>query len=259
MQIQNQSGRDDTIDPYYLMQMMRRGSGTGGTNATYGIEKRVGSDGQIYYQLIEYSEGSSTAVGPNIQFAADELLYDDTHNIAYVLDNLIRRDSEIQEILIGLSNRAVTNVTTLDELSIDTTGMSLNDVVAAVAAEDLSLETLVVGKLDNSASPSGVDSVDVEIKTIQTDQGVYYELSVYSDTVPPYKWTALYKDSEQILDWTAAYDGGGDAASIENLQTALESHATNSDIHVTAEEKAQWNNHVNVSVDESQGKLIFTH
>lgn len=45
MQIQNQSGRDDTIDPYYLMQMMRNGTRAGGTNATYGIEKRVGSDG----------------------------------------------------------------------------------------------------------------------------------------------------------------------------------------------------------------------
>lgn len=262
MQIQNHSGRDDTIDPYYLLRQIRSGTGGSGTTGlTYSLERKIGSNGEVYYQLVESSAAGSTTTGPRIQFGADELLYEGGNSIGYTLDRLIRRDLEVQETITALENRPATAAVTFEDINLNTNNMTLGGVVAAIAAEDFDLETIVVGPLGATALPSGVGIADAEIRVLKTENGTYYEINAYSDSVSPYKWTALYKDNTEILGWTPAYggEGGADAIILANLQTALESHTENDDIHVTAGEKLLWNNHVGVNVDPDQGRLIFSH
>lgn len=243
MQIQNQRGRDDTIDPYYLINLARKGAGGTGDGLSYAIARRVGSDGRIYYQLIA-SDGTTS--GDNIVFSASDLLYDNNSTVSYVLENLIRRDGEIQEILENIETSGSSKVTTFDDLDITVANVTLSEVIAAIAEENLDSGTLVVGTLDSTALPTGLSSADVEVKVIAGENGTYYEINAYSDFVAPYKWTALYKDNEVLLNWTDAYNGGGDAQTIANLQLALESHSENETIHISEEERLMWNNHVGV-------------
>lgn len=246
MQIHNQRGRDDTIDPYYLINLARKGAGGTADGVSYSLARQVGSDGRIYYQLIASNGAASSVAGDNIVFSASDLLYDDNSTVDYVLENLIRRDSEIQEILENIETSGSSKVTTFDDLNITATNATLSEVIAAIAEENLDSGTLVVGTLDSTALPTGLSSADVEVKVITGENGTYYEINAYSDFVAPYKWTALYKDNEILLNWTDAYNGGGDAQTIANLQLALESHSENETIHISEEERLTWNNHVGV-------------
>ena len=257
MQIQNQLGRDDTIDPYYLTQTLRRGNTSSGGDRMYTIERRIGSQGEIYYQLVETNSGNS--VGEDMRFSANDLLYDNTSTVEYVIDNLVRRDSEVQEALETLNSSMPQTRKTFDELDISTENKTVQQVITELSQKELTSDILVIGQFsnNNNSLPTDLQTADVEIKTIYTENGTYYEVNAYSDDTAPYKWTSLYKDNTMLMSWTPAYGGGSDAATIMNLQSALESHASNSDIHITAEERIKWDNHVGVEVNPQQETLIF--
>lgn len=89
-------GRDDTIDPYYLLRVpLKQGGSSDGTNVRYTLARSIGDDGAINYSLVELDGTSSKTVGTTIVFSAKALMYDTDQTVETILNWLISKDTEL--------------------------------------------------------------------------------------------------------------------------------------------------------------------
>lgn len=93
-------GKDSTIEPAYIRQIIPESSGGGGGSTEtvrYTIEKTIGEDGQTIYKLKQTINGETTYVGDTIDFAASQIIVGDGKTLEQVLieiDEALARKTE---------------------------------------------------------------------------------------------------------------------------------------------------------------------
>lgn len=232
-------------------------------NITYTIKREIDFKGNIFYQLVELNNGVESPTGEKIIFTIENLKFDDSNNLKQILNSLIVEDEKINNALQVIRDQifnSTMNIIDFDDLGIDTTGKTLEQIVNELNEKNISDNTIVKGLFFEQALPTEtefpLENAGAQVTVINGANGEkYYQFSAVSDKSTPYRWEAIYKDNELVMDWTPAYDSISD--NFKELKQQFLDHINDSNIHVTTEEKNSWNEKISVSVDDSTGNLIF--
>lgn len=232
------------------------------SNNKYIIKKQIDADGNIYYQLNEITETLTYPVGDDIIFSIQNLRFDKKNTLQQIINSLLSEEEKINnsiELIQEQLNETI-KITNFNELDIDTHEKDLDTIINELNNKNITENIIINGTLYGDALPQDtelyLDSAAVRVTAINDNNGnKYYKFEATSDKSSPYNWTSIYKNNELVMKWTSAYDGN--AKNINDLQNQILSHVNNTDIHVSLEEKNNWNEKVSIIAEEAQECLTF--
>lgn len=254
------------FNPFNSVILMNNGDGGTYEDIKYNIIKQIDENGILYYQLTESINSSTpTMIGDKIQFSAENLQFDNKNTIKQIINELVKENSEISNIIAQIQEQLQDNITitTFEELNIDTQDKTLNEIISEINDLNLTNNVIIQGLLYQDALPQDTELVledaVCKITTISQNGDNIYKIEATSDKVFPYTWTAIYKNNEMIMNWTSPFDKNSNSGiTIEELKETLLRHIEDQNIHVTEEEKNSWNEKVNVSIEQNENDLTLT-
>lgn len=231
-------------------------------NTKYTIKKQIDLKGNMYYQLVEVIGNSEFPVGEHIVFSTQDLKFDEDNNLEQIINSLIREKEKINKNLELIQKQLNSSVKLIgfEDLNIDTNEKDLDTIINELDNKNIPENIIINGILYENALPKDtelyLENAAVQVTVINDSNGNrYYKFIATSDKSAPYSWTAIYKNSEPIMEWTSAYDGT--TGDINNLKNQILNHINNEDIHVSLEEKNFWNEKVSVLAEEEEECLTF--
>lgn len=180
------------------------GGGSGGTSEVvrYSIEKSI-QDSKTVFKLKQTINGVSSYVGNVITFDAADISFDS------------EKATTVEEALEYLLNftEGNYNFTTFEELGINTTGKTMEQILSEVLSKNLPVNTIITGQIYTSAAPDlGWNNAEAKIQITEGGAGQQiYWCSVSSIEIEPYQWNSIYYEKQsdssiqETLGWTPTY------------------------------------------------------
>lgn len=180
------------------------GGSSGGTSEVvrYSIEKSI-QDSKTVFKLKQTINGVSSYVGNVITFDAADISFDS------------EKATTVEEALEYLLNftEGNYNFTTFEELGINTTGKTMEQILSEVLSKSLPINTIITGQIYTSAAPDlGWNNAEAKIQITEGGVGQQiYWCSVSSIEVEPYQWNSIYYEKQsnssiqETLGWTPTY------------------------------------------------------
>ena len=180
------------------------GSGGGGSSEVvrYKIEKSL-ENSKTVFKLKQSINGVSSYVGNIITFDAADISFDS------------EKAQTVEEALNYLLNftEGNYNFTTFQELGIDTSGKTMEQILSEVLSKNLPVNTIITGQIYKSAAPDlGWNNAEAKIQITEGGVGQQiYWCSVSSIEVEPYQWNSIYYEKQsdgsiqETLGWTPTY------------------------------------------------------
>ena len=180
------------------------GSGGGGSSeiVRYKIEKSL-ENSKTVFKLKQSINGVSSYVGNIITFDAADISFDS------------EKAQTVEEALNYLLNftEGNYNFTTFQELGIDTSGKTMEQILSEVLSKNLPVNTIITGQIYKSAAPDlGWNNAEAKIQITEGGVGQQiYWCSVASIEVEPYQWNSIYYEKQsdgsiqETLGWTPTY------------------------------------------------------
>lgn len=191
------------FNPFYRSNSGGGGGGSGSSEIVrYKIEKSL-ENSKTVFKLKQTINGVSSYVGNVITFDAADISFDS------------EKAQTVEEALNYLLNftEGNYNFTTFQELGIDTSGKTMEQILSEVLSKNLPVNTIITGQIYKSAAPDlGWNNAEAKIQITEGGVGQQiYWCSVSSIEVEPYQWNSIYYADDinspinQTLDWTPTY------------------------------------------------------
>lgn len=191
------------FNPFYRSNSGGGGGGSGSSEIVrYKIEKSS-ENSKTVFKLKQSINGVSSYVGDIITFDAADISFDS------------EKAQTVEEALNYLLNftEGNYNFTTFQELGIDTSGKTMEQILSEVLSKNLPVNTVITGQIYKSAAPElGWNNAEAEIQITEGGAGQQiYWCSASSINTSPYQWNSIYYADDinspinQTLDWTPIY------------------------------------------------------
>ena len=191
------------FNPFYRSNSGGGGGGSGSSEVVrYKIEKSS-ENSKTVFKLKQSINGVSSYVGDIITFDAADISFDS------------EKAQTVEEALNYLLNftEGNYNFTTFQELGIDTSGKTMEQILSEVLSKNLPVNTIITGQIYKSAAPDlGWNNAEAKIQITEGGVGQQiYWCSVSSIEVEPYQWNSIYYEKQsdgsiqETLGWTPTY------------------------------------------------------